>query len=287
MLDIKVLERPTTPEEAVKAFAEGSGSALFLAGGTILVPAASPNLDRLVDLADTGLDYVREDAGEAGPEIAVGATTRIARLATDPLLKGLAQGLLADAARAVATHTVRNRATVGGNLVAAGYPTDLPTAFLALGASVVVLRGGSRRRVGIGELYDRRSETFRKGDLIVEVRVPLADPKRRGAFEKIGRKRIDVPIVNCAVSLELIGGRIRGPRLALGGIGASPVRLRPAEDLLEDSGASADMFAEASALAVRGIEPRSDHRASGEYRRKVAGVLLRRALHRAAETGQE
>lgn len=284
MLDIKVLERPKSPEEAVRAFAEAGGSVLFVAGGTILVPAASPNLVHLVDLTDAGLDYIHEVAGDDGPEIAVGATTCVARLANDPLLAGLAGGLLTEAARAVATHTVRNRATVGGNLVAAGYPTDLPTALLALDASVVLLRGAGRIPVGVQDLYARRSETFRKGDLIVEVRVPVASSERRGAFEKIGRKRIDVAIVNCAACLELAGGRIRRARLTLGGIGASPVRLRPAEDLLRGSEASVDAFAEAAALAVRGIEPRSDHRASSDYRRKVAAVLLRRALERAAGT---
>jgi carbon-monoxide dehydrogenase medium subunit len=287
MLDIKVLKRPTSPEEAVRAFAEAGGGVLFLAGGTILVPAASPNLNHLVDLTDTGLDYIREVAGEAGREVAVGAMSSIARVVSDPLLGSLGGGLLADAAMAVATHTVRNRATVGGNLVAAGYPTDLPTALLALDASVVLLRGGSRIPVSVQDFYARRSETFRKGDLIVEVRVPLANSERRGAFEKIGRKQIDVAIVNCAACLELAGGRVRRARLALGGIGASPVRLRPAEDLLEDSEASVDAFAEAAALAVREVEPRSDYRASSEYRRKVAAVLLRRALHRAAGTGLE
>jgi carbon-monoxide dehydrogenase medium subunit len=282
VLDVKVLGKPTGPEEAVRFFAEAEGSGLYVAGGTILVPAGSPNLDYLVDLTGAGLDYVREASGEVGRVIAVGATTRVARLAADPLLAKVAGGLLTDAARAVGTHTIRNRATVAGNLMAAGYPTDLPTALLALEASVVVLDGGGRRLVGIERLYERRSEVLRKGDLIVEVRVPLGDTERRGAFEKIGRKRIDVAIVNCGVCLELAGGRVRKARLALGGIGASPIRLRSAEDLLMDAEAAPEPFADAAGLAAREIDPRSDHRASGDYRRKVAAVLLRRALGRAA-----
>lgn len=287
MLDLRALERPTSPEEAVRLFAETEGTGLYVAGGTILVPAASPNLDYLVDLAGAGLSYVREASGDPGREVGIGATTRVAELAADPLIGQIAGGLLQDAALGVGTHTVRNRATVGGNLIAAAYPTDLPTALLALDASVVVLNREGRRLVGLDSLYERRSEVFRKGDLIVEVRVPIPDAELRGAFEKIGRKRIDVAVVNCGVCLELSGARVRGARLALGGIGASPIRARAAEDSLTGEDVSPQAFAEAAGLAADAFTPRSDHRASGDYRRKVAAVLVSRALMRAAGNGME
>jgi len=281
MLDIKTLERPKSPEEAVRVFAEAEGGGLYVAGGTIVMPAASPNLNYLVDLTGTGLSYIREASGEAGREIAIGAMTRVAELATDPLIGGAAGGLLRHAALAVATHTVRNRATVGGNLIVAGFPTDLPTALLALDASVVVQDAEGRRLVELEAFYERRSEVFRKGDLVVEIRVPLLDTRPSGAFEKIGRKRVDVAVVNCAVRLERSGARKRSARVALGGIGPSPVRLRSAEAILDGGGAGPGVFAEAAGLAAAELDPRSDHRASGDYRRKVAAVLVRRALKRA------
>jgi carbon-monoxide dehydrogenase medium subunit len=287
MLDLRALERPASPEEAVRVFAEAGGACLYVAGGTVVVPAASRNLDSLIDLTGTGLSYVREVTGETGRAAAIGATTRVADLAVDPLVGGLAGGLLRDAARAVATHTVRNRATLGGNLVVSGYPTDLPTALLAMDASVAILDRGGQRVVALDEFYERRSSVFRKGDLITEIRVPLRGPELRGAFEKVGRKRVDVAIVNCGVCLEIVGDRVRGARIAVGAIGASPVRVRPAEESLVSRQVSLDAFADAAQSAADAIDPRSDHRASGGYRRKVAAVLLRRALTRAGGLDRE
>ena len=62
----------------------------------------------------------------------------MADLVESEVLSGPAWGAIKDAARTVGTHTVRNRATVGGNIFSAHFPSDLPTVFLALGASVTL-----------------------------------------------------------------------------------------------------------------------------------------------------
>ena len=170
MLDLKSLERPTGPEEAVRLYAEAEGTGLYVAGGTVVVGAASPNLDYLVDLTRAGLAYERT---EEGSHLAIGAMVRIADLAHSAAAADLAGGVLCDAASAVANHTIRNSATVGGNILSWAYPSDLPPALLALGARVVIRNPDGEREVGLDEFYRDRREVYRKGDLLVEARVPL------------------------------------------------------------------------------------------------------------------
>jgi carbon-monoxide dehydrogenase medium subunit len=277
VFDLDSLKRPTTPEEAVRELLETEGTGMYLAGGTILVPTGSPSLDFLVDLTRLGLDHIRVERGG----LAVGAMTRIADLVESDALSDPAWGALRDAATSIGTHTVRNRATVGGNLFAAHYPSDLPPVFLALDAGLVLHGTGGRREVSLEDFYARRSEVYSRGDLILEVRVP-EQRDTVSAFEKTGRTRVDVAIVSCAVSLAVVDGKIGSARIALGGLSPLPVIATDAAGFLVGKEPSADTLREAGRLVSENVSPRGDHRAGGEYRRKVAGVLTARALSRAA-----
>jgi carbon-monoxide dehydrogenase medium subunit len=279
VFDLESLKRPTAPEEAVRELLETEGTGMYLAGGTILVPTGSPSLDFLVDLTRLGLDHIRSEGGG----LVIGATTRIADLVesselTDPAWQGIRE-----AARTIGTHTVRNRATVGGNLFAAHFPSDLPPVLLALGAGIKLQGSDGPREVSLEDFYTRRSEVYSRGDLILEVRVP-GQPGTVSAFEKTGRTRVDVAIVSCAVSLAVEGGKIARARIALGGLAPLPLIATDAAGSLAGKEPTAEALEEAGRLVSESVSPRTDHRAGGEYRRKVAGVLASRALSRAAGT---
>jgi CO/xanthine dehydrogenase FAD-binding subunit len=278
MLDLTTLARPATAEEAVRAFAESEGTGLFVAGGTIVVPSGSRNLDFLVDLSGAGLDYVRVDGGE----LVIGAGTTISDLAASKDAAELGGGLLVRAARQVATHTVRNLATVGGNVASWPYPSDLPSALLALDAGVVIQDLNGRREVRLDVFYGERREVFRKGDLIVEVRIGDRARRLRGGYQKLGRKKLDVALVNAAVALALEGEAITLARVATNGCSASPVRSLEAERLLVGARPSAGLFAKAALTAAGNLTPKSDVRATAYYRSRIAAVAVRRALADAA-----
>jgi CO/xanthine dehydrogenase FAD-binding subunit len=284
VFDLESLKRPTTPEEAVRDLLETDGTGLYLAGGTILVPTASPSLDYLVDLTRVGLDHLRVDGGRSGSggTLVVGAMVRMVDLVESDELSGPAWSAIREAARTVGTHTVRNRATVGGNIFAAHFPSDLPTVFLALGASVTLQGADGPRDVDLEDFYARRSEVYRRGDLILEVKVPAGDRRFAAAFEKTGRTQVDVATVNCAAAVAVSDGVIEEARVALNGISAVPHVATAAVAYLAGKPCSEDVFVEAGRLVSEGVSPRDDHRASGEYRRKAAGVLAARALSRAA-----
>lgn len=278
VLDLSAVHRPGSAAEALRSLAEGRGRGLYVAGGTIVVPAGSPNLDYLVDLTDAGLSglRVREDGS-----IDVGATTRVSDLARAGAIASFAGGLLREAALAVANHTVRNLATVGGNLASWHFPTDLPPALLALDAEALLLGTGGERRVPLEDLYARRADVFRKGDLIVEVALPSSSRRLSGAFEKSGRANLDVAAVNCAVALAAGGGTLTDVRIALNGVGATPLRARDLESRVAGMRPGDGAIDDAIGEFCETLTPQSDHRASSDYRRKLARVLIGRALGRA------
>jgi len=282
MLDLRNLYRPKSPEEAVRALLETEGTGLYVAGGTIVVPTGSPSLDYLVDLTGTGLDYVRVEDTPDGRALVIGAMTRIADLATSPELASPALRAIIEAAADMGTHTTRNRATVGGNVFAVHFPSDLPPAFLALGASIRLQGADGPRDVSLEDFYARRSEVYRRGDLIVEIRVPAGHEGLASAFEKTGRTRVDVAIVSCAAAVAVSGGTIETARVVLNGISAVPHVAADAGAYLAGKSPTEDAFREAGRLVSESVSPRGDHRASADYRRKVAGVMTARALSRAA-----
>jgi len=287
MLELKVVHRPSSPAEAVRLLAGTEGRGLYVAGGTILVVGGSSHLDFLVDLTSAGLSGIRLDAGAgASGALVVGATTTIAELLRSPDAGRPAAGLLHEAAAHLATHTIRNLSTVGGNALAWHFPTDLPPALLVLDASITVAGRAGGRAVPLEDIYVRRGEVFAAGDLIVDVRVPAETPGLRGAFEKHGRKRLDVALVNCAAAVRIESGRIAEARLALNGVGGAPVRRRDVEAFLVGKAAAAVTFEEAGRMVSAVVEPKTDHRASGEYRKRIAGVAAKRALMRAAGVGE-
>lgn len=284
MHDLETLLRPRTPSAAVKALADSGQKSLYVAGGTILLHARGSGIRTLVDLASAGLEYLRAErsfGGGGASHLNIGAATKIATLLRSPEAAEPARGIIPEAARTLATHTIRNLATVGGNIVAWHFPTDLPPVFLALRASLKIQSAAGVRSVPIEAFFTRRREVFSRGDLIVEVSVPT-DPAARGAFVKIGRKRLDVAIVSAAAVLVTDGPVIREARIALGGIGGPPARVREAEESLVGVAPTPKGFAEAAARAAALVEPRGDRRASAEYRKKLVEVAVRRALWKAA-----
>jgi len=207
---------------------------------------------------------------------------RIADLARNAEVAAVASGIVRDAASAVATHTVRNRATVGGNIVVSHYPTDLPAALLVLDARLEVLNGEGTREIALTEFYGNRREVHEKGDLIIEVRIPGEGRGFAAAFEKLGRLKVDIAIVNCAAALRIDGDAIAEARVAVNGTGRPPSRLREVESFLAGKPVAVSTFEEAGRVASGSVEPRSNHRASADYRRKMVGVLTKRTLLKAA-----
>ncbi len=269
--------RPTSVEEAVAALVEHGDDAKVLAGGHSLLPLMKLRLAMPAVLIDIGripdLSYVRVE----GDEVAIGAGTRHHEVEKDAVAAAEVP-ILPYVASQVGDPQVRHRGTIGGTVAHSDPASDLPTALLALGGTVVVQGSSGRRDIPITEFWLGFFETaLAEDELIVEIRVPRTG-SAGWAYEKFTRRANDWPIV-AAAAVGSRGGGAGGPlRVALANMAGSVVRATATEEALA-RGASIE---EAAALADQGTSPGADMHADQEYRRHLARLLTRRALEKAA-----
>ncbi|SJM50164.1 xanthine dehydrogenase small subunit [Gulosibacter sp. 10] len=216
-------------------------------------------VDRLEELR--GL-HCGEDAIELGAaltlsEIERGLAGRV------PLLDRLIPGF--------ASRLIRNSATLGGNLGTGSPIGDSPPVLLALEASLVLASADGEREVPLAEYFTGYRRTVRRPDeLIAAIRIPRP-LGRFTAFHKIAKRRFDdISSVAVAYALEIgADGRIAKARIGLGGVAATPLRARAAEDALEGRPWSLDTIRAAAPVLAGEGTPMTDHRASAEYRSAV------------------
>lgn len=264
-----------TIDEAVAALA---GNPTVLAGGTDLYPAAG-RAGLSAELLDISrLDDLRGiDVSPAGTRI--GAATTWSQLAAADLPADLAA--LRQAALQIGAVQVQNTGTIAGNLCTASPAGDSIPVLLALDA-IVELRGlTGARQLPIAEFNLGYRQTARRPDeLVVAVFVPAAPAgKRRSAFVKLGTRShlvISLVMVAAALTVDEAGTVVTDARVAVGA--CSPVARRLVEleqQLVGTAPGTAPVLSPAMFEALRPID---DVRASGSYRRRVVGELVRRAI---------
>jgi carbon-monoxide dehydrogenase medium subunit len=246
----------------------GREDAKLLAGGHSLIPLLRLRFARPSLLVDVGriaeLRYVRED----GDRIAIGALTRHADLARDPVLAEHC-GLIAEAAAGIGDPQVRHRGTIGGSVAHGDPASDLATIVLTLDADLVVRSPNGERTIPAAEFFTGMFvTTLGPQEMLTEIRVPKV---AAGTYLKIARRSQDWATVGVAAAR--VDGRVQ---VGLTSMGPTPLRARGVEEALAGGASSAD----AAAHAEDGTSPPSDVSGSGEYRTHLAQVLVRRALER-------
>jgi aerobic carbon-monoxide dehydrogenase medium subunit len=273
--------------EALELLGRYGADARLLAGGQSLVPllnfrlsapAVIVDLNRAADLA-----YI----GEANGQVRLGAMTRQRAIEFSPLVKSRLP-LLAEATRWVGHLPTRTRGTIGGSLAHSDPAAEYPAVAAALDAELVIRGRAGDRVVRAAEFFVGFMTTvLQPGEMLIEVRM-AAQPSDSGwAFEEFSRRHGDFAIVGIAAMVEVEGNRCRSARLAACGAGPTAIRLRAAEEILEQNGVDDRYIDEAAARAAELVDPGADLHASAEYRRHLTRVLTRRALKRAIERSRK
>lgn len=270
---------PQTLAEALETLGRQTEDVHIIAGGTDLVPrmrsrVVEPAL--LVDLRLLALDGIEM----TGDGIRIGArATHTDLLESDLLAKHFPA--LGEAAAEIAGPPIRNRGTVGGNLVNASPAADLAPPLLVYDAVAVLAKANAQREVPLADFFIGPGQTVLTPDEIVtEIRIPAVPPNTSSKFIKLGkRKAMAIAVVSAAARLTLDeAGNISLARIALGSVAPKPLRAVKAEAALEGQTPNVALFAEAGQVASMESSPISDIRASGDYRKKMVAVLTRRAL---------
>ena len=285
MKNFEYLE-PTTVAEACALLKQNGGEAKIFAGGahlTILMkqglyqPRALINIKKIAELKGIRC---------SDTELSIGALVTHRELETSALVRDKFP-VLCEAEREVANIRVRNMGTVGGNLASGEPLTDLSQIFIALDGKVKIAGPNGERTIPVQELFlDFYTTCLADDEIITEVMIPLL-PKKSGIeyLRFSSSSVVDKPAAGVAVRLTLEPGNemIQLARVVLGCVGATPVRVRGAEEILIGKRLSLDSAIEAGKAASQECDPITDLRGSAEYKRAIVGTLVKRAAVKAYE----
>jgi aerobic carbon-monoxide dehydrogenase medium subunit len=274
-------ERAESVDHAVGLLGQHGDEAKLIAGGHSLLPLMKLRLARPSVLVDidrlSDLEYVRE----AGDRIEIGALTRIADVAANPLLAEH-NPLVAYAAAQVGDPQVRHRATMGGSLAHGDPASDPPTVMLTLDAELVVRGPSGERTVPASGFFKSLFETeLDPQEVLTAVRVPKFAPGTGWSYLKFHRRALDWAIVGVAAVVERSDGQIAKAAVGLTNMGGTPLRASGVEQALAGAEASEQAIASAADHAPEGTDPVTDTNASAEYRTELSKVLVRRAIQEA------
>ncbi len=249
--------------------------ARILAGGTDVGLWVTKQHRDLGDIIYVGNVADLQDASVTGGAIDVGAAVSL----TDAFaLLEHHYPELREVLRRFASPPIRNAGTLAGN-VANGSPIgDTMPPLIALGARVVLRKGGARRELPLEDLYLAYQKTaMQRGEFVERVRVPLRQAALRFATYKISKRfDQDISAVCAAFAITMEGGMIRSARVAFGGMAATPKRAPGCEAALAGQAWNEATCERAAAALARDFTPLTDMRASATYRATVAQNLLRK-----------
>lgn len=270
---------PATLEEALAALAAGGPDAKVLAGGQSLIPLLAFRLVRpslLVDLNQVaGLASVRalEDGG-----LAVGAMTRTHELECSALVAER-WPLARAAAPHIGHRQIRNRGTVGGSIVHADPAAELPAVALASGATLHVLGPQGERAIPAASFFLTVFTTaIAPDEVLTEIRIPPPGPGHGSAVVELSRRKGDFALAGAAADVRLEDGICTEASLVMFGLGATPVAVPGAAEVLRGATVGEAQARQAAAEVAGVIDPGSDAHGSASYRRELAPVIARRAL---------
>jgi len=261
--------RATDVDNALAAKSEFGGAAFYLAGGTdalVFTPASSTVA---IDIMHLGLDSITSREGV----IEIGATARLRDIERHPAILDVATGALVESLRETGPWLIRNQATLAGNICNASPSADSVPMLLALDAEVVLSDDST---IPLDRFFVGPHQNVLSNQMVASIRI---HPRgRAGYFRKLSRSKSDIAQVNLAVTLTVENGLARDVRIALGSVSATPLRATRAEALVEGQSLTPDLRAKAAQTVRAEIRPIADWRATADYRRHAAGVMVQRAL---------
>jgi carbon-monoxide dehydrogenase medium subunit len=216
-----------------------------------------------------------------------GGTVRIGALTTHAMVAASSDvpTVLSEAAGMIGDPQVRNRGTVGGNVSHADPASDLPTVFMALGATFHIQGPGGSRSVNAEDFFvDLFMTALGDDELLVAVEVPAANGAG-SAYAKLFNPASRYAMVGAAAVVSVANGVCSAASVAVGGLTPKATKANSVGAALVGQALSDDNIAAAAAAVANdlGDDVTGDIHADANYRRSMAPVFVKRALMKAAE----
>lgn len=275
--------KPSSKQEALQLLGELGDECRPLAGGHSIIPMMKLRLaapEHLVDL--NGIDELK-GISVGGSAIEIGAmTTQHELIGSSDLTK--ACPIIRETSDLIADPQVRYCGTLGGNVANGDPGNDMPALMQCLDATFVLESSSGAREVAAREFYNGIYDTaLGEGEMLTLVRIPTPASGHGYAYCKLKRKVGDYATAAAGVILTMNGSSCESASIALTNVGDTALYAAEASQSLAGAELNDEAISNAAQLAQSITDPVSDMRGSVEYRAKMAGVMVSRALRLAAE----
>ena len=215
-----------------------------------------------------------------GDELVIKACTRQA-IAERSMELSAQLPLLAKALGHVGHTQTRNRGTVGGSVANADPAAEIPVVAQTLNAAMVMKSAKGERTVRAGDFFFSAMDTaVEDEECLLEVRFPIWRENRVGTgFQEVSIRDSDFALVAAAAQLAVDeDGQCVKASVTVGGCAPVATNIASIADALVGTNLSDEAINAASGLVLDAIDPESDVHATSDYRKRVAGKIVERAL---------
>jgi carbon-monoxide dehydrogenase medium subunit len=269
--------KPQSIEEAVSLLSTHE-QARIIAGGTDMLVDKPHDVKCLVDPSDLNLSYIKSN----NDGIKIGTLTPVRDIELSKLLREGAYWIFSKAASELGSWSIRNMATIGGNICNGSPCANFSPVLMVFDASVKAVGSKGEKIIPIKDFFvDVKKTSLSTDELLVEIQLPKVTSNSLTGFMKLTRQqtRNDLALVSVAALINLdSNGVCQYAKISLGAVAPTPIRASKAEDTLKGKKVDDSVLEEVANVASEETSPISDVRASAEYRKEMSKVLVKRAL---------
>ena len=273
--------KPDNIEKAVSLMSDFGDEARVIAGGHSLIPVMKQRLTDIKHLIDlSGINEIK-GIDIKGNQILIGAmTTQVELINNEELFKKAP--VIREASLQIADPQVRNLGTIGGNVANGDPANDMPGLMQLLDATYRLSGKNGVREVKARDFYEGAYFTTREDDEIL-ISISFEVPSGGYAYEKQKRKIGDYATAAAGVIIKVENNKCSSASIALTNLSDTPVYCDKAVDIIVGKEIDNNLLDQVTKACVDQSEPVADQRGPVEFKKYVAGIVIKKALNRAIE----
>ena len=274
-----------TIPEALRLLHTHQQDVKIIAGGQSLMPMLNYRVLSPQYLIDIGrlleLDSISVNAGV----IEIGAITRYVTMENSPVIQQYLP-IMPEVIRHIAHLTIRNRGTIGGSLSHADPASEMPMLMRLLDAQFELRSEHESRMVSAHDFFLGPLHTnLNHLELLTKVVIKVPSPQMGWAFEEFARRSGDYALAAVGITVEVkqVSGKnsTHQLKIAMMGVGDTPLRLSSIETLMNGQEFSDDLVARAKDQILQELDPRPDLQSSAAFKKHLASNIFSRVMHQA------
>ncbi len=272
---------PQKIEEALEILARYGKEIKIIAGGTDLLVQYYDRLYEINSWLDLKNILELKKIRISQNQMTIGAMVTHTQLEKSEDIKKYFP-VLSQAAADIGSPQIRNRGTVGGNIVNASPAGDLLTPLMAYKAKFKLLSGKDETLVPAENFFLGPKKTILRPDqLLAQIILPLPKKRTYGSWIKIGkRKALIIATITLALVVEMAEDNktVKNVRTCLGSVAPTPIEIKEIRKKMVGKNFEQLDFAELGQIVEDKISPIDDIRGTREYRKDVAKNIMINAL---------